>query len=701
MRKFWSALTDRTLILILAFAVLNLFQGCMAYRIAVIDTGKSTGEYTITDESPINVSLLDKYNTKKKYFILYNRTDVYQLSDISIADGAIYATLSDVGRDHVPYVIMAGGESPVLQVKRQNSAIDSEVLLYTQLEIPKGEKSVMIPVSSIQKMYRYTWKVSGGAYAQTMSIAEITLLLDKYNSKGKYFILYNDFEVRTSDKPGVYHLSDITIVSDTLGATLKDVGIDHIPFLIPPGEKTPVLKVKYRNPTIDNELLLFAHLEIPKDANKVMIPLKSIQQVLTYNWKLTAGSIAAIVIIPTVVAVIVGAIVVALTKSSCPYVYTYENGAYKFAGEIYSGAVYASLERNDYLYLTGFKPSDGKYLIRIANELPEVQYLNLSELWVVSHPLNTTVLADRKGNIHTMGNTVPPDSAFSAGHAGQQALVSEADQQSFLFNEEPSVTGDTNAKNALFLTFQVPPGCNSGKLVVRAKNSYWGDYVFGEFTKEFGRYYPKWIKQKGKESPEKPLQWKKDQNLPLMVYVETGTGWQFVDYFDMAGPLAFRDMVMPVDLSAVAGNGLPGSRQARIRIETGFMFWELDYAGMDFTTDLPLDTTCVRLSSAVSESGERVDQLLAGDDERYYVQPETGNNVALDFAAPDAAPGMESSVILHTKGYYTHVRDYQGAPDRKELETFRNPGRLSEFSFEKFNELRNNYGRKDVSSGIK
>jgi hypothetical protein len=393
-------------------------------------------------------------------------------------------------------------------------------------------------------------------------------------------------------------------------------------------------------------------------------------------------------------------VIIALaTKSSCPYVYTYNGDSYSFAGEIYSGAIYSSLERNDYLPLPGFEPYLDNYTVKIANQLPEIQYINQAELWVVNHPENTAVLADKHGVVHTLNSLQAPVKAISAGGTDLAVLLSEKDHQLFFFNEEPSVTGDTSAINGVELTFDVPPGQETGKLVLNAKNSFWGDHIFGEFTKYFGNRYGAWIKKQGKLPPDKQIQWKKDQAFPLMVYLETADGWQFVDYYDMAGPLAFREMVMPVDLIDGLKNDSDSISQVRIKIETGFLFWELDYAAMDFTNNTSTDILKIDPSSATSESGKDVKESIAGDDSEYYVQPKTGNEVVLDFKCPPEKQDMKKSVIFHTKGYYTHVRDYNGPLDMEQIQAFRRPGKLSEFSLERFLEVKESYTMK--SSGDK
>ena len=50
---------------------------------------------------------------------------------------------------------------------------------------------------------------------------------------------------------------------------------------------------------------------------------------------------------------------------------------------------------------------------------------------------------------------------------------------------------------------------------------------------------------------------------------------------------------------------------------------------------------------------------------------------------------IKHTAFLHTKGYYEHVREYEGIPDMVELRHFRKPGRFIEFSKEKYQEQLN------------
>jgi hypothetical protein len=74
-------------------------------------------------------------------------------------------------------------------------------------------------------------------------------------------------------------------------------------------------------------------------------------------------------------------------------------------------------------------------------------------------------------------------------------------------------------------------------------------------------------------------------------------------------------------------------------------------------------------------------------DKNYLKQFEIGNETTLKFELPETDDDYAHTFILHTHGYYEHIRDYDGLPDKDRLESFRNPGAFSAFSRSKMEEL--------------
>lgn len=528
-----------------------------------------------------------------------------------------------------------------------------------------------------------------GYYYKVQTVTRVTPQnIKTCDSLNKFLILHQG--------KSVWHLSDPGVSDSMLSGTLTMLPGNCQQYKTNHPKKTNRYKRDDRILVLSQVHLYLQDSLVPefKTGDYAKIDFSAISKAEIYikaKGRTTASWIVPIVFTGIGVAMVTTAAVAIATKSSCPLVYIKRDSSFTFSGEIFGGAIYSSLERHDYLSLPGFEPSKNRYELKITNGLPEIQYINLSELWIVSHPENVQVLSDRVGVIHTIINPELPEKALSSAKVNILPLISMKDRSCFQFDEEPSLTGDTCAFNTAFLTFPVPENADVGKLVIKAGNSMWGDYAFGELTKLFGNRYEEFISWQGKRSPEKTLQWQKDQRYPLMVYLETNSGWQFVDYFDLIGPLDAREMVMPIDLSrALFANTTASGKSIRIKLESGFKFWDLDYASMDFSRDTLFTIDYVKPSSAITESGKNVTQLLSNNDMNYYIQEKIGEEGLLVYQDSPEIHGMKKSIFLHTKGYYTHVRNYPNPPDKKQLHAFLIPGRFSKFSYDIYSEFMKN-----------
>jgi hypothetical protein len=491
-------------------------------------------------------------------------------------------------------------------------------------------------------------------------------------SKGKIFILHQG--------PKTWALTNVVLNGEELEGTLNEVPASQTNY----ANADPNKSHRYRS-TDKYNALNRVHLHIneyrQEDGNQIAIPVSSIKRIDIIE-KDTGRTLASHVL--TAVGVTIGvlvliSIIIVLTKSSCPFVYTNTGEGYEFTGETYGGAIFAPLERHDFMPLPATVPVEDQYHIRITNELKERQYTNLAELWVVQHPTETDVLLDNKGNIHTFSQVEAPVLAqTSAGESCLHQLIRK-DSTNYLFNE----TVSASSLNEVILTFNKPAQTSSGKLVLRAQNSLWLDYLFGEFTQQFGSLYPTWAASQKKESYQKLSQWQIDQGIPLSVYLETSTGWQLVDRIESVGPLASRNLVVPLNLAAVKTKDT-----FRVKLAAGFMFWEIDYAGIDYTNNLPVKLEKCKPYSAINEKNQDMRAMLSEDDTLYLQQLQPGTAVTLTYKNPmQPINGTKVSTFLHTKGYYEHVREYKGTPDIPELLSFRNEGRFVEFSKEKYLEI--------------
>jgi hypothetical protein len=223
-----------------------------------------------------------------------------------------------------------------------------------------------------------------------------------------------------------------------------------------------------------------------------------------------------------------------------------------------------------------------------------------------------------------------------------------------------------NATNEAVLNFRKPVAAKKGKLILSLKNSYFLDLLYGELAKGFGSYYNTYITQQRKKPLAELVQWTRDQQIPLQVSLKTASGWKKISEVTTIGPLATRRIVVPVDFS---DNAEPFTA---IKLSSGFMFWEIDYAAMDFTEDNNFTVQKLAPSEATDELGKNVLPDLEKEDAIYLSQPSIGNVATIVYKASPLTDATKSrTYILHSKGYYEHIRDFKNPPNIAFLNQFK------------------------------
>lgn len=361
------------------------------------------------------------------------------------------------------------------------------------------------------------------------------------------------------------------------------------------------------------------------------------------------------------------------SSSSCPYLYAFDGTEYALEGELYSGAILPLLERDDYLRLHAIQPCDNLYRMRMANELHEVQYTNLTELLVCDHPRNTELLVDKHGMLHTIAAPLAPRRATTQYGDTVLHRISHAEGYSY----DGGIDQRSDAVDTLTLTFPLHAPADSGKLIVRARNTLWLEFALAEFSDAFGGMYDEFFDRYSTSTSEDLHQWTQDQSIPLDVSVRRDGEWIPVDAFNLAGPLAFRDDVMMIPLPRAAS-------EVEVRLAWGHSFWEIDYVALDVSRDAPVSLSVVPLRSAVDQDGGDLRASLVSGDSLYHVMSRIGESAELTFEAPPMVPGSARSVVLHSRGHYHRLHKSSGPPDLPRLFSFRRPGSFPNMARELF-----------------
>lgn len=511
--------------------------------------------------------------------------------------------------------------------------------------------------------------------------------LDQLKESPNYLIIHQ------SDL--AFHLSNVKVDQENqaMSGVLQVLPPEHLKYKDTkpkPGDANRYYKVKsgknIATPHVVNEVHIYVDNLSLGENQELVIPFINIKRIEIYD-RDVGTTIMAAVGTYLAVSLVIG-LIIFLTKSSCPFVFINNGEEYAFAGEIYSGAIFKSLERDDYLLLP--RTSMETIELNVANMLKEEQYVNQLSLLEVSHPEGTNVLPAQDGSVHLINTPVNLIHA-EAGYENITMLLKKQDSIDFAFNSE----NQDNYFNEVVLTFPREDDTHEGHLVLHTKNSLWGDYVFGEFTKLFGTYYNTWIDKQNKRTEPEMRNWKVEQGLAMQVYLETKEGWKLVDNLDLVGPLAYRNLVVPIDLAD------HDSDQVKIKLTTGFMMWDLDYAGMDYTSDEGLEVRHISPTVATTHEGHDVLPLIQNKDADYLIQKNVGDYADVLFTKSKKLPGMDYDYILHSRGYYNHVREYTGDPQRIELLTFKSPGRFSRFSKEKLDEMHVILQHAEISASTK
>ncbi len=410
------------------------------------------------------------------------------------------------------------------------------------------------------------------------------------------------------------------------------------------------------------------------------IPLSQVQRLWVERRRIDAVRTIGLAVGIAVAAVGTIAIIVALTKESCPFVYSWDGERYVFDAEPYGGAIARALERDDYSELEHLKAQHGEYRLLITNEVDETQHTNLLELWVVDHAPGTRVVADDQGRLYGFRHIERLQSARDRGGNDITAWLDATDRR--IWEPEAKPAADGSAREEVVLTFAKPEGAVKANLVVNAATSLWGSYMIKRMMQLRGRGAPVWLASLAANPAEiasLAAWYNRDELYSLKIDVEEDSGWTTRGAAIGGGPFISEERVVPLDISHARGDRL------RIRLRPPLGFWALNSFAVSYETASTPAPQVVKLSAARSSSGADELAALAANDAQYYSMPDTSERAELRFPAPPPRPGMVRTVFLHSRGWYELHLGTQGEPDATAVnEIFSVPDAAARFAAREF-----------------
>jgi hypothetical protein len=506
----------------------------------------------------------------------------------------------------------------------------------------------------------------------------------------KYFILHETSHNRQ------YALNNIRLTDETLTAYTGPLLPKHSLHEHPEQTSPNVFHVR------DKKIVLYeVHMYSSitgSDSTQVHIPLKDFTRVDIYELDTSRTSNARVVSIIGI-AVTTGLIVAAFASAAeaskeaadqaaqesaqqmhcSPQVYLVNDKKFAVQGTLYSGAIAASLQRTDYMPLILKNHSGNKVCLTIKGKDEEDVMLNQINLMQVTHKETDHVLIDRQGEVLLYGEPVKAVQALIGNDQDIRSTIAERDGVKYSFTNQ---TGEGNSSDIL-LSFRKPTQATNGKLIVNAKNSNWSYYLFNQFKSLYGDFYPSLILKKDKADPSQVIRCELDQYMPLLVSVKYKGSWKFVDYFPTAGVTGCRDLIMNLNLE-----DFKDSSDIQVRLQTTYMFWDIDYAAMDFSTNEAYHDEIIAADKAslVNTNNESVSVDAENQHSNVFIKGPL--RLDLEFTIDSSVTkGMINSYFLVAKGYYHDNSRYEGKARFSELSRFSGKGAFDKYSREKFDFL--------------
>lgn len=351
---------------------------------------------------------------------------------------------------------------------------------------------------------------------------------------------------------------------------------------------------------------------------------------------------------------------------SCPFIYSFDGKSYVFDAEPYGGAVCEGMKRTEWCGLENLRHMKGQYRILMTNEANETQYTDELKLVVVDHPQGVTVVPDFSGRIRTLCQPIIPLQAYDGNGRSLMPYFRENDWifwQTRMEGKNPEKEKDL--KDELFFEFPKPEGTKEAKLLFNGCNTIWGSQVIKRYLDLYGKDLNAWYKEVKNHGPAyfRMLNMHVREELySLQIRVETEKGWESKGLVIGGGPFSSENKVCLLDIRDVPGDTL------RVKLTPPSTFWMINCIAVDYSEDLPVQVREISPVQAIDHNGNDIREILAKNDNKYFVMPNIGDRAELVFDAPPLREGMARSAMLKASGYYEIHLQEQGEPRVELLE---------------------------------
>jgi hypothetical protein len=334
--------------------------------------------------------------------------------------------------------------------------------------------------------------------------------------------------------------------------------------------------------------------------------------------------------------------------ASCPHVYAWDGQEYRLDADMLSGSLFKAGESEDVDRLEYLKESQGRYLVRIANERQERDFVDRAALLVVDHPAAATALPGQAGEIELLQGLQAPLAARDAKGRDQLAALEGEDGGSWQgLLEDHDADAESEPREVLEVTLPRPQGSGPAFLVLRARNTEAGTEALYQYLARIGPGLGsllRWSQESHSYPYQRRLADEMDRlGIPLRIEALGPEGWRPVQKLKPVGPGALRYQAVPIDL--------PSGDSIKVRLIATPLAWEIDRVAIATAMAAPA-VQVLAPARAIDETGaDVVAHLASADGDR--VMLENGRRLDLTFTAPPPpAEGLTRSVFMSMRGYY-------------------------------------------------
>jgi len=302
----------------------------------------------------------------------------------------------------------------------------------------------------------------------------------------------------------------------------------------------------------------------------------------------------------------------------------------------------------DYSYgaMPHLEALDGILRVKLVEELPELTNINNVRLFKAGHPLDTILMPDSSGSLHTISDLQPPLSCIST--AGDcTAMLAEPDGYYYSLDLDSldlvsAPLGGIRQLDKLTLEFAKPDGVDRAKLLIRGRESGLITYVWWSILEMVGRDDMNAFLASMGYAGDAFQTWA-DTYGKVTISADGVDHPEYLAYFEGF----WAEVVMSVELEPE-----PEDDILTVELSMAPGAFLLDSIQVDYSPDGVLGIEELGMVSAQTLDGIDTTSLIIEDDDAYFTTGRGGGVIAefedTELNTPDA------TYIIAVKGHYTY-----------------------------------------------